>query len=89
MKLLSLFLLIILQTHLIIVPPVDAGKVRSTKARNHFMKLNPCPSTGLTKGKCPGYIIDHIIPIKRGGRDCPLNMQWQTLEDSRAKDRAE
>ncbi|MBI5205412.1 MAG: HNH endonuclease [Nitrospirae bacterium] len=53
------------------------------------MKLNPCPSTGETSGSCPGYVIDHIIPIKRGGEDTPSNMQWQTLKDAKTKDRIE
>jgi hypothetical protein len=33
--------------------------------------------------------VDHIIPLKRGGPDVPSNMQWQTIADSKAKDRVE
>jgi len=40
-------------------------------------------------GPCPGYIIDHVIALKRGGPDTPANMQWQTVEDAKAKDRWE
>ncbi len=29
-----------------------------------------------------GYVIDHIIPLKRGGCDCPVNMQWQTKAET-------
>lgn len=32
---------------------------------------------------------DHIKPLKRGGADDPSNMQWQTVEDAKAKDRWE
>jgi len=53
------------------------------------MKENPCPSTGKNRGACPGYVVDHIIAIKRGGADHPYNMQWQTVEDAKVKDRWE
>jgi hypothetical protein len=52
-------------------------------------KLHPCPSTGSTAGACPGYVVDHIVPLKRGGADSPENMQWQTRAEARAKDRVE
>jgi hypothetical protein len=32
---------------------------------------------------------DHIVPLKRGGCDCPSNMQWQTREEAKAKDKWE
>jgi len=34
-------------------------------------------------------VIDHIVPLKRGGPDKPENMQWQTLAEAKAKDRIE
>jgi hypothetical protein len=42
---------------------------------------HPCPATGEISGACPGYVIDHIIPLKRGGADELANMQWQTLQE--------
>lgn len=62
---------------------------RSYKARKEFMLENPCPATGQVKGKCPGWVVDHIVPLCAGGRDEPWNLQWQTLEDSKVKDRIE
>jgi hypothetical protein len=62
---------------------------RSMAAKDDFKRFNPCPSTGSTHGACPGYVIDHVIPLKRGGPDTPVNMQWQTVEDAKAKDRWE
>jgi hypothetical protein len=51
-----------------------AGKIaRSPQARSQFKKANPCPSTGRTHGSCPGYVIDHVKPLKRGGADRPSN----------------
>ena len=63
--------------------------VRSSAARRHFRAEHPCPGTGLVTGACAGYVIDHVIPLKRGGPDLPENMQWQTTAEGRAKDRIE
>lgn len=62
---------------------------RSSKVRRAFMLENPCPANGQVKGPCPGWVADHIIPICAGGRDEPWNLQWQTAEDGKAKDRIE
>ncbi len=62
---------------------------RSEKARADFMKKHPCPSTGKMSGACPGYVVDHITPLKRGGADSPSNMQWQSVEAAKAKDKWE
>ncbi len=75
-------------------PPViqrDAnGRIeRSEAAKNAFKREHPCPTTQLPKGPCPGYVIDHVIALKHGGADSPSNMQWQTVEEAKAKDRVE
>jgi hypothetical protein len=62
---------------------------RGESATNTFRRLNPCPATGKTTGRCSGYVIDHIVPLKGGGPDAPFNMQWQTKAEAKAKDRAE
>lgn len=68
----------------------DTGRIkRSPAARNEFKRQQPCPSTGRSTGACPGYVIDHVVPLKRGGEDAPENMQWQTIEDAKAKDKIE
>ncbi len=53
---------------------------RSSKAKAEFRK-----QTGYPHGR-PGYVIDHRIPLSRGGSDSPSNMQWQTKEEAKAKD---
>jgi hypothetical protein len=62
---------------------------RSTSARRAFQQANPCPSTGKPTGACPGFVVDHVVALKRGGADDPSNMQWQTIADAKAKDRVE
>jgi hypothetical protein len=41
---------------------------RGSEAKHKFKKRQPCPSTGKSSGACPGYVIDHVQPLKRGGR---------------------
>ena len=62
---------------------------RSAAARADFMRQQPCPVTGRTEGSCPGYIVDHKNPLACGGPDAPENMQWQTVDEAKAKDRWE
>lgn len=50
---------------------------------------NPCPATGLPTGACPGYQVDHVIPLACHGPDEMGNMQWQAIADAKAKDRVE
>jgi len=66
------------------------GKIaRSREAKDAFKRQHPCPSTGRSSGACPGYVIDHVIALKRGGTDDPVNMQWQTTAAAKAKDKYE
>lgn len=62
---------------------------RSQKAKSMFKHSHPCPSTGKTKGSCPGFVIDHVKPLACGGIDDASNMQWQTKADAKAKDKWE
>ena len=56
---------------------------RRPGAREQFMR-----ETGYPHGR-PDYVIEDIIPLKRGGADSPSIMQWQTKADAKAKDRWE
>ena len=58
-------------------------RVRSEAAKHEFWK-----HSGYPKGR-PGYVVDHIIPLACGGADAPSNMQWQTVEAAKAKDKVE
>ncbi len=56
---------------------------RGDKARLEFMR-----QTGYPHGR-PGWIVDHIFALCKGGKDEPANMQWQTVKDAKKKDRIE
>lgn len=62
---------------------------RSKAARAEFQRQNPCPATGKSRGPCPGWVVDHVVPLACGGVDAPANMQWQTVAGGKAKDREE
>jgi hypothetical protein len=56
---------------------------RSASARADFMR-----QTGYPKGR-KGYVVDHIVPLECGGADVASNMQWQTVQEAKIKDRTE
>jgi hypothetical protein len=62
---------------------------RSRAAVREFRRRNLCPSTGRFDGVCPGYVVDHVIALCVGGEDYWTNMQWQTIEEAKEKDRWE
>ena len=62
---------------------------RNPDAKEEFRRSHPCPATGKKYGACPGWVVDHVQALKRGGADDPSNMQWQTTAQAKAKDRIE
>lgn len=76
--------------HFVMAPATARTRtVRSAAAKRAFVRMHPCPATGLRRVPCPGYVIDHIRPLACGGADAPENMQWQTKAEARAKDAVE
>ncbi len=69
--------------------PTTTHTKRDPAQRRAFEHTHACPSTGRTSGACPGYVVDHVQALKRSGTDVPSNMQWQTVQDAKAKDRVE
>ena len=62
------------------IPRAADGSIkRSTAARAAFVREHPCPATGEVSGACPGWAVDHVIPLSVGGCDAVQNMQWLPL----------
>lgn len=61
---------------------------RSSSAKSEFKRENPCPSGG-GSGGCSGYQIDHRQPLAAGGADHKSNMQWLSVDEHKAKTKAE
>lgn len=85
------FVAAVMTVVLTITSPVvaQAKSNRSHSAITAFKHAHPCPATGAAYGACPGWVIDHRIALACGGEDAPSNMQWQTIEDAKEKDRWE
>lgn len=49
---------------------------RSAAVLAAFKKIHPCPSTGLTTGACPGWALNHTVPLACGGCDAVNNLDW-------------
>jgi hypothetical protein len=62
---------------------------RSQAERRAFQRAEPCPANDQRRGPCPGYVVDHIVPLCAGGADRQENMQWQPLAESMIKDNQE
>jgi hypothetical protein len=65
--------------------PAAARIERSRAEVRAFRADHACPSTMRHRGACPGFHVDHIVPLCAGGADKPENMQWISVEDHRFK----
>ena len=62
-----------------------ASPVRSSSTVHAFKAKHPCPAP-VADGGCPGYVVDHVVPLCYGGPDAVANMQWQRADAARQKD---
>jgi hypothetical protein len=60
------------------------GHIARSGAVLHQFKVR----TGYPHGR-PGFQIDHVWPLKRGGCDCVDNLQWLSVADKARKDAIE
>lgn len=60
----------------VVVRNTDGSIARSSKVYTAFRKIWVCPVTKLHTGACPGWSVDHVIPLACGGKDVVYNMSW-------------
>jgi hypothetical protein len=60
------------------------GRIARSEEAKHRFEVQ----SGYPHGR-RGFVVDHIVPLACGGADAPSNMQWQTVEQARAKDKVE
>lgn len=63
----------------------DGSISRRADVLRAYRALYPCPSTGTgtTKGQCPGWNLDHTVPLACGGCDSVANLTWMPVEIKR------
>ena len=54
----------------------DGSIKRSAAVLRAFRIAHPCPATGQVAGACPGWSVNHTIPLACGGCDSVSNMDW-------------
>lgn len=64
-------------------PGPHARVDRPGEARLAFMREHPCPSTGEVTVNCPGWRVEYIVGLDRGGKDEAANMQWERTDETR------
>jgi hypothetical protein len=58
----------------------DGSIRRRADVLRAFQAIHPCPSTGLTTGKCPGWEMNHDRSLACGGRDAVSNLSWMPID---------
>jgi hypothetical protein len=55
----------------------EGGQIqRSSAVVRAFQQRWACPATHQHTGACPGWAVDHVIPLACGGLDAVSNLQW-------------
>lgn len=70
---------------LFVTAAAEARIPRSAAEVRAFRSNNPCPATGRVRGACPGWQVDHSVPLCAGGLDHRSNMYWLSVDDHRWK----
>jgi hypothetical protein len=67
---------------------VAYSSIAGSACRSAAIKRKFDVLSGYPHGR-PGYIVDHVCSLFNGGIDDPKNMQYQTVRESKKKDRVE
>lgn len=69
----------------LILPLAAFAADRSPATVRAFRAEHPCPSTGKTRGACPGWQVDHVQALVCGGPDTVDNLQWLAVDAHKEK----
>ena len=59
----------------------ESGRIkRSGAVLREFARTFPCPATLDHVTSCPGWAIDHTIPLASGGCDSVINLTWLPVQ---------
>lgn len=59
----------------------ENGRIkRSHEVLQKFVAVFPCPATLEHSTSCPGWQIDHTIPLASGGCDSVANLTWLPVQ---------
>jgi hypothetical protein len=72
-----------------VAPAIPGAYQAEPRSEARISKDPPMPVHGKDQRGCPGYVVDHVVPLKRGGADAPSNMQWLDKAGAEAKDKIE
>lgn len=62
------------------VRAADGSIRRRADVLGAYRKAHPCPVTGASSGPCPGWQLNHIIPLAKGGCDAVSNLMWLPVQ---------
>lgn len=68
--------------------------IRRADVLTSFRREHPCPATGAASGACPGWALNHVVPLACGGCDAVSNLDWmpdsiKSCADTHCRDRFE
>lgn len=78
-----ILMIVIFMMMVVCLSKARASTCITNTARHRFEVLN-----GYPHGRA-GYVVDHVCALEVGGIDDPANMQYQTISESKKKNRIE
>ena len=63
---------------------IHTAESSEASLQNEDLCEKPDTPVRLARARCGSH-----VPLMRGSCDCPANMQWQTIEEAKAKDKWE
>jgi len=64
----------------------DGSIYRRSAVAAAYKRIWPCPSTHEKYGPCPGWSVNHAVPLACGGKDEVSNMLWMRNDAKKIQD---